>query len=71
MLLKLRLSYVDVSAPWRVLRHCFVRAQAMCQAIQERRALAMMDTRMLADIGLSRAEAETEINRKPWDTAPR
>ena len=71
MLLKLRLSYVDVSAPWRILRHCFERVRAMRRAVSERRALAMMDGRMLSDIGLSRAEAEAEINRKPWDIAPR
>lgn len=71
MLLKLRLSYVDVSAPWRALRHCFERVRAMHQAVRERRALAMMDGRMLADIGLSHADAEAEINRKPWDIAPR
>jgi uncharacterized protein YjiS (DUF1127 family) len=71
MLLKLRLPYVDVSAPRRMLRHCFERVRAMRHAVRERRALAMMDARMLSDIGLSRAEAETEINRKPWDIAPR
>jgi uncharacterized protein YjiS (DUF1127 family) len=71
MLLKLRLYYTDVSAPLRVLRHCFARVRAMYRAVQERRALAMMDSHMLADIGLSRAEAQTEINRKPWDIAPR
>ncbi len=71
MLLKLRRLYVDVTAPQRALRHCFERVRAIRQAVQERRALAMMDARMLADIGLSRTEAETEINRKPWDIAPR
>ncbi len=38
------------------------------QAVQGRRAIARMDARMLSDIGLSRAEAMREINRKPWDT---
>jgi uncharacterized protein YjiS (DUF1127 family) len=71
MLLKLSSLYVDVSAPLRALRHGFERVQAIRQAVQERRALATMDARMLADIGLSRAEAEAEINRKPWDIAPR
>jgi uncharacterized protein YjiS (DUF1127 family) len=71
MLLRMRLPYVDVTGLQRVLRHCFERAQAMRQAVRERRALAMMDARMLADIGLSRAEAEAEINRKPWDIAAR
>lgn len=35
-----------------------------------RRALAAMDDRMLADIGLSRAEALAEASRAPWDLAP-
>ena len=71
MLLKLRLTYIDLAAPLRPLRHGFARLQAIRRAVQERRALAQMDSRMLADIGLSRAQAEAEINRKPWDIAPR
>lgn len=71
MLLKMRLPYIDAAAPRRALRHCFRQLQAMRRAMRERRALAVMDARMLADIGLSRAEAEIEINRKPWDIAPR
>ena len=43
----------------------------MRAAIAGRRALAAMDARMLADIGLSACEAMEEIGRKPWDTAPR
>jgi len=43
---------------------------AMRQAMSGRRALARMDARMLADIGLSQSEAAFEMNRKPWDTAP-
>ena len=43
----------------------------MRAAIAGRRALAAMDARMLADIGLSASEAMEEIGRKPWDTAPR
>ncbi|MDE2240812.1 MAG: DUF1127 domain-containing protein [Rhodospirillales bacterium] len=38
------------------------------RAIEGRRAIAQMDARMLADIGLSRADAAEEIRRKPWDT---
>jgi uncharacterized protein YjiS (DUF1127 family) len=34
----------------------------------ERRALAQMDERMFADIGISQSEAAFEMNRKPWDT---
>jgi uncharacterized protein YjiS (DUF1127 family) len=36
-----------------------------------RRQLALMDQRMLADIGISRAEAEEEANRPVWDVASR
>jgi uncharacterized protein YjiS (DUF1127 family) len=71
MLLKLRRSYVDMSAPGRTLRHFAERLHAIRKVMEERRALAAMDSRMLSDIGLSRAEAEAEINRKPWDIAPR
>ncbi len=40
------------------------------QAIESRRQLASMDRRMLADIGISRAEALEEARRAPWDLAP-
>jgi uncharacterized protein YjiS (DUF1127 family) len=40
------------------------------QAIESRRQLAAMDPRMLADIGISRAEALEEARRAPWDLAP-
>ncbi|MGE4480635.1 DUF1127 domain-containing protein [Acidocella sp.] len=43
----------------------------MRQAIRGRRDIARMDARMLADIGMSRADAEEEIRRRPWDVAPR
>ncbi|SHI39443.1 DUF1127 domain-containing protein [Wenxinia saemankumensis] len=33
----------------------------------QRRALARLDTRALADIGLSRREAEIEATRPIWD----
>ncbi|MDE1907043.1 MAG: DUF1127 domain-containing protein [Rhodospirillales bacterium] len=42
----------------------------MRRAIKGRRAIAQMDARMLADIGMSRAEAQEEVQRKPWDTGP-
>ncbi len=41
----------------------------MRRAIQGRRAIAQMDARMLADIGMSRADAQEEMRRKPWDTS--
>ena len=38
------------------------------RTIEERRILATLDDRMLADIGLNRLEAERETARAPWDT---
>ncbi|MBU6449131.1 MAG: DUF1127 domain-containing protein [Rhodospirillales bacterium] len=43
---------------------------SMHQMIEGRRAIARMDARMLADIGLSRADAEEEMRRRPWDNKP-
>ncbi|WP_137127511.1 DUF1127 domain-containing protein [Roseomonas sp. HF4] len=40
-------------------------------AVESRRQLAQMDRRMLADIGISRAEALEEAARAPWDLTPR
>lgn len=40
-------------------------------AAASRRQLAQLDDRMLADIGLGRAEAIAEADRAPWDLAPR
>jgi uncharacterized protein YjiS (DUF1127 family) len=71
MLLKMRLPFVDVSRVLHALRYFFHYLRGVRQAMRSRRELAMMDARMLADIGLSRAEAEAEINRKPWDIASR
>lgn len=39
-------------------------------AAESRRQLAEMDRRMLADIGVSRAEALEEAARAPWDLTP-
>lgn len=33
---------------------------------RQRRALARLDDRLLRDIGLSRADAETELREPPW-----
>lgn len=41
------------------------------QVASTRHVLAEMDDRMLADIGVSRAEAQLEANRAPWDVADR
>jgi uncharacterized protein YjiS (DUF1127 family) len=43
----------------------------MRRAAIGRRAIAQMDDRMLSDVGLSRAEASVEINRRPWDITPK
>jgi len=43
----------------------------MIRVIEERRALASLDDRMLADIGLNRLEAERETARAPWDLGGR
>jgi uncharacterized protein YjiS (DUF1127 family) len=40
-------------------------------AVESRRQLAEMDERMLADIGISRADALEEAGRAPWDLTPR
>jgi len=52
-------------------RMLIVRVVEMRSAAAGRRAIGQMDERMLSDIGLSRAEAMVEINRRPWDIAPR
>ena len=44
---------------------------AMWRVVTTRRMLAEMDDRMLADIGISRAQAAFEADRLPWDTEPR
>lgn len=49
----------------------FLMVARMARAIEERRILATLDDRMLADIGVNRLEAEREMERAPWDTAPR
>lgn len=49
------------------LRQAWTLARAMLQARQTRRILAEMDSRQLADIGTSRADAHMEANRPFWD----
>ncbi|MFD1111967.1 DUF1127 domain-containing protein [Pseudoroseomonas ludipueritiae] len=49
------------------LRRAWMAASAMLQARQTRRLLAKMDSRLLADIGASRADAAMEANRSFWD----
>jgi uncharacterized protein YjiS (DUF1127 family) len=40
-------------------------------AWRTRRILGELDPRQLKDIGISRAEAQAEIARAPWDIEPR
>jgi uncharacterized protein YjiS (DUF1127 family) len=42
----------------------------MIRAIEERRLLATLDDRMLADVGLNRVDATREAARAPWDLTP-
>lgn len=49
------------------LRRVWTVAAAMFQARQTRRLLAEMDSRLLSDIGASRADAAMEANRPFWD----
>jgi uncharacterized protein YjiS (DUF1127 family) len=62
------LPYIDVTGRLRALT---ARIADIRQAVEGRRAISLMDARMLSDIGLSRSEALQEINRRPWDTTPR
>lgn len=41
------------------------------ETARTRRALAMLDDRMLADIGLTRTQATVEAKRWFWDCTPR
>lgn len=43
------------------------RLRLAAQVRRERRALSQADARMLADIGLSRADVWREVNRSFWD----
>lgn len=49
----------------------FASLVSMLRAVESRRQLAQLDTRMLADIGLGHAEARAEADRAPWDLAQR
>jgi uncharacterized protein YjiS (DUF1127 family) len=47
------------------------RLMLMWEARRTRRILAQLDPWLLKDIGVSRAEAEAEAARVPWDIGPR
>ena len=52
-------------------RRAWARLEEMRHAVKTRRILATLDDHTLSDIGVSRAEAQEEIRRMPWDTRPR
>ena len=74
-----------VSAPWafpgtantgrggsarKGVRALWTRLALMRRAAETRRELGALDPRLLADIGVGRAEAAWEAERWPWDLAP-
>jgi uncharacterized protein YjiS (DUF1127 family) len=61
---------LPMAAVRRRFADCVASLGVMVRAIQTRRQLAGMDGHMLSDIGISRAEAEHEAARAPWDLAP-
>ncbi len=48
------------------LGHGAVRLRAWYRVMVTRRDLADMEDRMLADLGISRAQADFELSRSPW-----
>ena len=48
-------------------RQAWSTVRAMARARATRRLLAEMDGRMLADIGVSRAQADVEVSRPFWE----
>ncbi len=55
------------SPAWQTLKRAATKA---VDAVVTRRELRDLEPRLLADIGLTRAEALTEAARAPWDLAP-
>lgn len=49
-----------------LLTHAFDALAAWRERASQRRTLASFDDRMLKDIGLGRAEAESEAGKPPW-----
>jgi uncharacterized protein YjiS (DUF1127 family) len=43
--------------------------RAVARSLRTRQRLLDMDDRMLADLGISRAQAQFELSRSPWDFA--
>jgi uncharacterized protein YjiS (DUF1127 family) len=51
-------------------RALWARLVSMRRAAETRRVLGALDPRLLADIGVTRAEAQREAERWPWDLEP-
>lgn len=66
----LNLNWIDSIAPrLRInfsLTTVFDSIMACIERVQQRRALARLDDRLLADIGRSRAEISAEIDKPFW-----
>ncbi|EEE37660.1 conserved domain protein [Rhodobacteraceae bacterium KLH11] len=63
------MTHIAISNPHCITRQTFrTRLLNMLSLARQRRALARLDDRALADIGLSRSEAQTEAARPIWDT---
>ena len=55
---------------WTWARASWGRVALMRRAAETRRELGTLDPRLLADIGVGRAEAAREAERWPWDLGP-
>ena len=55
---------------WAWARASWGRLALMGRAAETRRELGTLDPRLLADIGVGRAEAAQEAERWPWDLGP-
>jgi uncharacterized protein YjiS (DUF1127 family) len=51
-------------------RAFWARLMLMRRAAETRRELGTLNSRLLSDIGVSRAEASREAERWPWDLGP-
>ena len=52
--------HVGFATTWRTLR-------VWARILNTRGGLAEMDDRMLADLGISRAQADFQLSRAPWE----
>ena len=62
------MTHIAVSTPHRIKRKALgARILGLLSLARQRRTLAQLDDRALDDIGISRAEAQTEATRPIWD----